>query len=76
MLNNLDHGAIPAATTELQEELGLGKSDLGFLGSLVFVGLFFGSTTAVSIMGRTSYKTIMSCAFGLNGICLIFFAYC
>lgn len=42
MTNNIDHGAIPAATSELRRDLDLSTSQLGYLGSLVFLGLLVG----------------------------------
>jgi sugar phosphate permease len=42
LLTNVDHGSIPAATTVMKEDLKLDNSNLGVLGSLVYVGLAAG----------------------------------
>ena len=39
---NFDHGAVPAATKVLQEDLDLNAQQLGSLGSMVFMGLLGG----------------------------------
>jgi len=39
---NMDHGTIPAATQEIKESLKLGDDDLGYFGSLVFLGNIIG----------------------------------
>lgn len=39
---NMDHGTIPAATEEIKESLKLGNDDLGYFGSLVFLGNIIG----------------------------------
>lgn len=39
---NMDHGTIPAATEEIKESLNLGNDDLGYFGSLVFLGNIIG----------------------------------
>lgn len=43
ILNNYDHGIIPACTFELQEELKLSKTKLGLLQSLECIGIMIGS---------------------------------
>jgi hypothetical protein len=43
MVTNVDHGALPAATTEIKTDLGLDNQQLGFLGTLVYLGLTFGN---------------------------------
>lgn len=39
---NVDHGILPACTTELREDLHLDNANLGLLGSLVYAGLVLG----------------------------------
>lgn len=39
---NMDHGTIPAATEEIKFSLNLGDDDLGYFGSLVFLGNIIG----------------------------------
>jgi hypothetical protein len=42
---NMDHGVIPACTSELKEDLEFEDFFLGLLGSLVFLGFIAGSLT-------------------------------
>ena len=44
LLINVDHGTIPASTLHLKTDLGIDNVALGFLGSLVFLGLTFGTS--------------------------------
>ena len=44
LLINFDHGTIPAALTELRNDLNISNADIGSLGSLVFFGLTLGAT--------------------------------
>lgn len=73
-ISNADHGALPAATVPLSEDLDLSKDELGFLGSLVFVGVICGSAIGTCIMDKISYKLLMSLSMGLNAISLLIFA--
>lgn len=43
VLINLDHGILPACTTQMQERLDMDEAELGILGSIVYLG--------ISIMG-------------------------
>jgi hypothetical protein len=42
LLMNLDHGAIPAATENIRQDLGVNDKILGTFGSLVFLGNLIG----------------------------------
>ena len=42
-LINIDHGTIPASTLHLKKDLGIDNVALGFLGSIVYLGLTFGN---------------------------------
>ena len=44
MLANVDHGAIPAATKVLKDDLYLNNQQLGSLGSIVFIGIVTGKS--------------------------------
>ncbi len=39
---NIDHGIIPAATEEVRKDLGVRNSQLGIMGSIVYLGLVVG----------------------------------
>ena len=43
---NFDHGVIPAASKEIKQDLLLKDAHLGYLGTLVYVGLLVGSFPA------------------------------
>lgn len=75
-ISNLDHGAVPAATIPLAEDLNLTHDELGFFGSLVFFGLICGSAVGTCIMDKVSYKLLMSATLGLNAVSLWIFAMC
>ena len=46
LLINIDHGALPAALTDISKDLNLDSSVMGTMGSAVFFGLIIGSTVA------------------------------
>jgi len=71
LLINVDHGAIPAATTTLKRELGLDMVSLGTIGSLVYLGLVLGALSAGPIFSNYSSKWII--VVGLISSC--FFLY-
>ena len=75
MGNNLDHGAIPAATKVLKQDLKLNNQQLGSLGSLVFFGLTIGSMIGTLFVGKLSYKAILALSYLGNGLGLLAFAY-
>jgi MFS family permease len=58
ILINVDHGAIPAATTILKRELGLDNVSLGTIGSLVYLGLVLGAISAGPIFSAYSSKWV------------------
>ena len=69
MLMNFDHGAIPAALVEMSDELKFSKSEMGSLGSYVYLGFVVGSIVNMTVLtNRYSDKTILSWAFVLNGL--------
>ena len=71
---NIDHGAIPAATKNIKENLQINDTQLGFLGSLVFVGLAIGALSASFIFGKIRYKYLLALGFIGNGAGLYLFA--
>lgn len=70
VLINIDHGAVPAAFNDIQEELHMDETEMGMMGSMVFFGLFIGSLTASFIMYILEHKTIIWMSLVLNGLCL------
>lgn len=73
MGSNLDHGALPVAIPVLKVDLNLNQAQLGWLGSLVFLGILGGSIASTVLFTRVSYKTLLFVSFVGNGIGLIVF---
>ena len=42
LIINMDHGTIPAATSEIKQDLNIDNDNLGVLGSLVYLGNLLG----------------------------------
>ena len=59
LLMNFDHGTIPAATTLLKQYLNINDSQLGFFGSLVFLGVIIGSLVSLTIINTFNRKYIL-----------------
>jgi MFS family permease len=59
LLVNLDHGAIPAGTTELMNDLKIDHVTLGTIGSMIFLGLTLGSVIAGPLFSSYSPKIIV-----------------
>ncbi len=82
-LINIDHGTIPASTLNLKSDLGLDNVALGFLGSIVYLGLTFGkkimtkliagSLMATPIFCYLKAKYILASSFLLNSFALFLF---
>lgn len=60
ILINIDHGAIPAATTTLKRDLLIDNVSLGIIGSLVYLGLVLGALSASIIFQSYSSKWVVS----------------
>jgi MFS family permease len=59
VLINIDHGAIPAATTIMKRDLNLDNIALGTIGSLVYLGLVLGAMSAGPIFNMYGSKWIV-----------------
>lgn len=73
ILINVDHGAIPAATTILKKDLNLDNVSLGVIGSLVYLGLVLGATSAGPIFSAYSSKWVVSISLIISCIFLYSF---
>ena len=73
VLMNFDHGTIPAATEQLRNYLELTDSELGFFGSLVFVGVIIGSLVSLTIINIFNRKYILMVCLILCGLSLFVF---
>ena len=69
IMMNFDHGAIPAALIEMKDELKFSKSEMGSLGSYVYLGFVIGSIVHMTVLtNKFSDKTILCMAFICNGV--------
>ena len=73
VLINIDHGAIPAAVYEIKRDLGIGQTEIGLLGSLVYVGLTFGSVVSGWVFNILNAKYVISIALLCNIGALVMF---
>ena len=73
LLINFDHGTIPAATDQLRSYLYLDNSQLGFFGSLVFLGVIIGSLISLSVINNFNRKYILMFCLILCGFALFLF---
>ena len=74
-LMNMDHGSIPAATTPITEEFDLTSSQLGTLGSMVYIGITVGSLTASYIFHKFGAKSILTLMLTLTSLGEILFPF-
>jgi len=70
---NFDHGIIPAALTELKNDLSLTNANIGILGSLVYLGLTIGAVVTAPLFGKFNPKYVMGISLFLNAVALIIF---
>lgn len=73
ILINIDHGAIPAATTILKRDLSIDNVSLGIIGSLVYLGLVLGALSASLIFQSYSSKWVISVSLILSCLFLYIF---
>lgn len=73
ILINVDHGAIPAATTIMKRDLDLDNVSLGIMGSLVYFGLVLGAICAGIIFNSYGSKWVVSISLIVSCVFLYFF---
>lgn len=73
VLINIDHGAIPAATTILKRDLDMDNVSLGIIGSLVYLGLVLGALSASVIFQSYTSKWVVSLSIMLSCLFLYMF---
>jgi MFS family permease len=73
VLINIDHGAIPAATTIMKRDLDLDNIELGTIGSLVYLGLVLGAMSAGPIFNMYGSKWIVILSVLISCFFLYFF---
>ena len=76
ILINCDHGALPAAIIELKKEFNYENSQVGMIGSAVYLGLLLGSLSGGYILSTYSSKWVMIislilCSFFLHAFTFI-----
>lgn len=70
---NFDHGIIPAALTELKEDLNITNTNIGILGSLVYLGLTLGALITAPTFKMFNPKYVMSITLILDAGALVIF---
>ena len=70
-LDNIDHGALPAGSTAIRNDMGMNNAQYGFLGSVVFGGLAAGSIIGTELFNRISTKWILMVTLVPNALALL-----
>lgn len=71
---NVDHGSLPGCFNAIKEKLDVGNFGFGILGSIVFVGLIFGSIAASGLFSKGNWiKPTLIMALALNAVSLYVF---
>ena len=71
---NVDHGSLPGCFNAIKEKLEVGNLGFGILGSIVFVGLIFGSIAASGLFSQGNWiKPTLLFALALNALSLYAF---
>lgn len=73
ILINLDHGILPACTQEIAEYYHIGETELGLLGSLVYLGIIITGLYIGRLYQRAPSKLV--CLIGLAGMCVSLFMF-
>jgi predicted MFS family arabinose efflux permease len=74
ILNNVDHGSLPGCFNAIKDKLQVENFGFGILGSIVFVGLIFGSIVASGLFSRGEWiKLTLLVALSLNAVSLYAF---
>ena len=68
LLGNLDHGALPAALTDVKKDLKFRNVEMGSLGSYVYLGFVVGSLASTGMNDVFSYKMILCLSLIGNGV--------
>lgn len=80
---NVDHGIFPACTEEVREDIGLDNTAIGFMGSIVYLGLvvgkliktlsYLGSLVAIPVLNYCNAKFVLSVCLLFNAASLFLF---
>ena len=58
VLINLDHGILPACTSEMKKHFDMNETELGFLGSIVYLGIVTAGTLVGNLYLRVNSKLL------------------
>lgn len=58
VLINLDHGILPACTKEMKKHFNMGEKALGFMGSIVYLGIVLAGTAVGNLYLRYHSKLL------------------
>lgn len=71
---NIDHGSLPACTSEVKYKMKIENFGFGALGTAVYAGLTIGSLFGTKVFANSLYiKPILSVSLAFNAVCLIAF---
>lgn len=73
LIINLDHGAMPAALTTIQEDLKLNNTEMGSLGSMIFLGITISSAFGAIVFKKFGYQRVIWICMLVNGLFLYLF---
>jgi MFS family permease len=72
---NFDHGILPACTHKLKEELLIDELFMGFLGSMVFMGLTSGSVVSGVLFTKYECKHLILFSLAMLVFCILMFTF-
>lgn len=73
---NIDHGALPGCSVQIQKKLNISDLGFGLLGTFVYLGLSIGSIIGAKVFTKTKYiKTILSISLIFSAVTLLVFAF-
>lgn len=83
LMVNMDHGIFPACTEEVRRDIGIPNTQLGIMGSIVYLGLvvgkpdqcpsFAGSMCAIPVLNNMNTKFVMTICLLANAASLFLF---
>ncbi len=73
ILFNMDHGTIPAATQEIQNDMNIQETVLGSFGSLVYLGSLIGSFILTKLIDHVDRKALTIFTLVLNAVLIFLF---
>jgi predicted MFS family arabinose efflux permease len=62
----MDVGILPAGSIDMKEEMGLGNTKFGTLGSVVYLGQMIGAASTTNLLKRFKPKSVLVGCLGIN----------